>query len=218
MMMALLSNSLPCLEGPAFAGPFRALLQKVTLACMDEHSDEALMQTYQRGDAQAFETLYARHKGALYRFMLRSVSEPALAEELFQEAWFKLIRARSSYRPDAKFTTWLYRIAGNLLIDHYRKQGKWDEALEADGEALCLIAAADYEQPEVQTHANRQIQRLLDCLALLPAAQKQVFLLKEEAGLAIEEIANALSAGKEAIKSRMRYAVQKLRECMGDLL
>ena len=185
---------------------------------MDETADEELMLNYAKGNARAFEQLYTRHKGALYRFMLRSVSEPALAEELFQETWFKVIRARSSYRPDAKFTTWLYHIAGNILIDHYRKNGKWDEALEADEEALCTVPAVDYELPEQQTHANRQIQRLLDCLALLPAAQKQVFLLKEEAGLAIEEIAAALNAGKEAIKSRMRYAIQKLRECMGELL
>jgi RNA polymerase sigma-70 factor (ECF subfamily) len=185
---------------------------------MHDSADEQLMLAYRDGNAHAFEQLYARHKGALYRFMLRSVSKPALAEELFQDAWFKVIRARNSYQPNARFATWLYHIAGNILIDHYRKQGKWDESLEPDEDALCMVAAAGHEQPDEQTHAKRQMQQLLDCLALLPAAQKQVFLLKEEAGLAIEEIATHLNAGKEAIKSRMRYAVQKLRECMGELL
>ncbi|HXH72432.1 MAG TPA: RNA polymerase sigma factor [Mariprofundaceae bacterium] len=185
---------------------------------MQEATDEELMQAYRDGNARAFETLYARHKGALFRFMLRSCRTRAIAEELFQEAWLRVIHARNGYQPSAKFSTWLYHIASNLLIDHYRRNGKWDEYLEDDADAVLCVAAATFEQPELRAHANAQIRRLLECLAQLPAPQRQAFLLKEEAGLAIEEIAGTLGAGREAIKSRLRYAVQKLRDCMGELL
>jgi len=190
------------------------------MAAYDDVADEELMQAYQRGDARAFESLYARHKGALYRFMLRSCANPSTAEELFQEIWVRVIKARGGYRPAAKFATWLYRIASNRLIDHYRQQGKWDQYVEDDrlDEAADCVAAGEHEQPEQQAHSNRQMQRLLFCLEQLPAPQLQTFLLKEEAGLAIEEIAAAVSCDREAIKSRMRYAIRKLRQCMGSLL
>ena len=85
-----------------------------------EAPDEQLMLAYRDGDAGAFETLYARHRGALYRFVLRSINDRGIAEELFQEAWIRVIEARERYAPSAKFTTWLYTIAHNLLVDHWR--------------------------------------------------------------------------------------------------
>src|SRR4029079_9056991 len=84
---------------------------------------EELMIAYRDGDAGAFETLYARHRGALYRFVLRSLKDRSVAEELFQEAWIRVIEARERYAPSAKFTTWLYTIAHNLLVDHWRRKG-----------------------------------------------------------------------------------------------
>jgi len=190
------------------------------MAAYNDVADEELMLAYQRGDARAFESLYARHKGPLYRFMLRSCSHNDVAEEMFQDVWVRAIKARGGYRPVAKFSTWLYRIASNRLIDHYRQQGKWDQYLERDGadEVTDCVAAGEHEQPEQQAHANHQMQRLLFCLEQLPAPQLQTFLLKEEAGLAIEEISAAVSCDREAIKSRMRYAIRKLRQCMGELL
>lgn len=182
-----------------------------------ETSDEALMLRYRDGNAAAFEALYARHKGPLYRFMLRGSESKAVAEELFQDVWIRVIDARHRYETRAKFTTWLYRIAHNRLVDHYRRQGKWQPyADDGENETAIDCAVGDAQlEPENRTELNRLIQRLLDCLAQLPPPQRQVFLLKEEAGLALEAIAESIGSNKEAVKSRMRYAIRKLRHCMG---
>ena len=97
-----------------------------------EAGDEQLMLAYQEGGAAAFEELYKRHKGALFRFVLRSVREHALAEELYQEIWMRVIEARERYHPSArgagqnpaKFSTWLYTIAHNRIVDHWRKRAE----------------------------------------------------------------------------------------------
>jgi RNA polymerase sigma-70 factor (ECF subfamily) len=197
------------------------------MAMPDKPADEELMLSYKDGNSTAFEQLYLRHKGGLYRYMLRSCDSRAIAEELFQDVWISVIRTRASYKASALFATWLYRIASNRLTDHYRKSGKWDQYMESadddshengshQNRADCAVAAA-YEQPEEQAAINQQIQRLLYCLEQLPALQCQVFLLREEAGLKLEEIAKAIEASKEAVKSRMRYAITKLRHCMGEV-
>lgn len=194
------------------------------MAMDNEPTDEDLMISYKEGDSTSFEQLYLRHKGPLYRYMLRSCDSKAISEELFQDVWTSVIKTRVNYKASALFTTWLYRIASNRLTDHYRKVGKWDQYMDSADEddsheyrADCTVAAP-YEQPEHQTAINQQIQRLLFCLEQLPALQRQVFLLKEEAGLKLEEIAKAIESNREAVKSRMRYAITKLRHCMGSLL
>ncbi len=182
-------------------------------------SDEALMQAYAKDDARAFEILYARHKGTVYRLVLRSVGDSYVAEEIYQDVWLSIIKARKQYRPAAKFMTWVSRIATNRLIDHYRKSGQWEPYLSDDREAVEACAAGPaYHDPENMTHVRRQMARLLFCVEQLPPPQRQVFLLKEEAGLTLDEIAGIVSAGREAIKSRLRYAVQRLKACMGELL
>src|SRR6188508_1672712 len=97
-------------------------------------TDEQLMLAYAGGDAAAFEALYSRHKGPLFRFVLRSVKAPAQAEELFQEVWMRAIEARARYRPEAKFSTWLYTIAHNRLVDHWRSKGLTLVSLDVDGD------------------------------------------------------------------------------------
>src|SRR5688572_11572271 len=101
-----------------------------------EAPDEQLMLAYREGDAGAFETLYKRHRGALYRFVLRAVRQKASAEELYQEAWIRVIEARGRYTPQARFTTWLYTIAHNLLVDHWRKKGLTVVALDTEDVAI----------------------------------------------------------------------------------
>src|SRR6185295_7401960 len=95
-------------------------------------ADEELMAAYRGGDARAFETLYARHRTRLFRFVLRSIKSRALAEELYQEVWMRVIEARATYAPTARFTTWLYTIAHNQLVDHWRKRGLTLVPLEGD--------------------------------------------------------------------------------------
>jgi RNA polymerase sigma-70 factor (ECF subfamily) len=185
------------------------------MATPNKPTDEDLMLSYKDGDSTAFEQLYLRHKGGLYRFMLRSCDSKAIAEELFQDIWASVIKSRTHYKASALFTTWLYRIGSNRLTDHYRKIGKWDQYMEsADEENENCATAAPYKQPEHQAEINQQVKRLLFCIEQLPALQRQVFLLKEEAGLKLEEIAKAIEGNREMVKSRMRYAISKLRLCM----
>jgi len=168
------------------------------------------MLAYRGGDAGAFETLYRRHRGALYRFVLRSLKQRAAAEELFQEVWIRVIEARGRYSPQARFTTWLYTIAHNLLVDHWRRKGL--SLVQLDEELA--IAAAD--NPARQAEARESLARLLQALEALPPAQREAFLLHEEAGLSVAEIAAATGAGEEAAKSRLRYAMAKLKAAVED--
>ena len=175
-----------------------------------EAPDEELMLAYREGDAGAFETLYKRHRGALYRFILRSIRERGIAEELFQDAWIRVIEARSRYAPSARFTTWLYTIAHNLLVDHWRRKGLTLVELDADA------AGAAPDNPARQAEAREALARLMHALEQLPHAQREAFLLHEEAGLTVAEIAAVTGAGEEAAKSRLRYAMAKLKAAVDE--
>jgi RNA polymerase sigma-70 factor (ECF subfamily) len=168
------------------------------------------MLAYGRGDAGAFETLYRRHRGPLYRFVLRALKQRSAAEELFQEVWIRVIESRSRYAPQARFTTWLYTIAHNLLVDHWRKKGLSLVSLDAEDVPL------DSADPARQVEARESLERFLDMLEKLPAAQREAFLLHEEAGLTVAEIAAVTGAGAEAAKSRLRYAMAKLKAAVDE--
>ena len=181
-----------------------------------EAGDEQLMLAYRGGDAGAFESLYRRHKGGLFRFVLRSVRERAIAEELYQEIWMRVIEARARYEIQAKFATWLYAIAHNRIVDHWRKRGLQLVSLDdEEAEALQPRAAADYE-PDRVVEAKQGLASFALALEALPPAQREAFLLHQEAGMSVAEIAQATGANEEAAKSRLRYALSKLREAAGD--
>jgi RNA polymerase sigma factor (sigma-70 family) len=181
-----------------------------------ESSDEELMLGYRDGDAAAFDVLYARHKGGLYRYLQRQCRNAAAAEELFQDVWMNLIRARAGYTVQAKFTTYLYRLAHNRLIDHYRKnsQAAMSSFEDADGEALEDLADERALPPDAAHDSRQQALRLLELLAELPEAQREAFLLQQEGGMSVEEIARATGVNRETAKSRPRYAMAKLRQGM----
>jgi RNA polymerase sigma-70 factor (ECF subfamily) len=181
-----------------------------------EASDEELMQSYREGDAAAFDRLYARHRGALFRFVRRSVGERSLAEELYQEIWMRVIEARSRYQPRARFTTWLYTIAHNRLVDHWRKRGLALVSLDGGDDPPPEPDAGPAHNPERRLEARERLERFLGALEALPPAQREAFLLREEAGLSVAEIARATGADEEAAKSRLRYALAKLKEAAGD--
>ena len=183
-------------------------------------SDEDLMLAYAAGDAAAFDALYARHKGGVYRYLLRQCRQGGVADEMFQDVWMNLIRARASYAPTAKFTTWLYRIAHNRLIDHYRACGEVklvsaDDDAHAD--AVAAIPADRRDEPELRAGNHELGARLKSAVAALPAAQREAFLLQQEGGLSLAEIAELTGVGVETIKSRLRYALNKLRSDLSDL-
>ncbi len=187
-----------------------------------DDTDEALMLRYAQGDAAAFDTLYGRHRGGVFRYLLRHLTgNRAAAEELFQDIWMNLIGARGRYRVEAKFTTWLYTMAHNRVIDHYRRHRPLEVvSLDGgeDGDDPPEVAAPPTAQPERVAEARQQAARLLALLDALPAAQREAFLLHEEGGLSLEEIAAVTASDREAVKSRLRYAMDKLKRGMGELL
>jgi RNA polymerase sigma-70 factor (ECF subfamily) len=182
----------------------------------DESSDEALMLQYRDGDADAFEVLYARHKGALFRYCLRHCAERGTAEETFQDVWMRVIGARQRYEPRAKFSTWLYRIARNRVIDRYRADNPGRLQSLDDDDAVTEPAADPASEPDRRVSSSRQGMRLRELLAALPAEQRDVFLLHEEAGLGLDDIAQLSGVGRETAKSRLRYALSKLRAALRD--
>lgn len=168
------------------------------------------MAAYRDGNAGAFETLYTRHRGKLYRFVLRSVKTRGTAEELFQEVWMRVIEARGRYTPQARFTTWLYTIAHNLLTDHWRRKGLTLVELDEDTQAPAP------DDPARSAEARQALSRFAAALEALPPLQRQAFLLHEEGGLSIAEIAAAMGANEETAKSRLRYAMAKLKSAVDD--
>ena len=181
-----------------------------------ESSDEELMLHYRDGDAAAFDALYARHKGGVYRYLLRQCRDAAAAEEMFQDVWMNLIRARVGYTVQARFATYLYRLAHNRLIDHYRKSrpGAMVSLDAEDGEAP-VDPPDERERPQDEAlDARRQAARLMELIAALPEAQREAFLLQQEGGMSVEEIAQATGVTRETAKSRLRYAMSKLRRGM----
>lgn len=181
-------------------------------------SDEELMERYRDGDAAAFDALYGRHKGGVFRYLARQCGNRGIAEELFQDVWMNLIRARANYTVQAKFTTYLYRLAHNRLIDHYRAQSGNVPASfdDEDGPAVDNVAAARSDDPAVSADVRQQAQRMLQLIESLPAAQREAFLLQQESDMSIEDIAQATGVSRETAKSRLRYAVAKLREGMQE--
>ena len=192
-------------------------------------SDDALMRAFAQGAPRAFEQLYARHQAALYRFVRRllGVVCAAQVDEVFQDTWLRVIAARERWTPQgASFRTWLFTLAHHRAIDCLRKSGREvsqdrdddAEPWQPDGAPWLQWPAPDSADAEDRTFWRAAGQRLLDCLEGLPAAQKTVFLLHHEDGLSLAELAGALELGFETAKSRLRYAIAKLRGCMGAYL
>jgi len=167
------------------------------------------MLDFQAGRASAFEQLYARHRGPLYRFFARQVNA-MVVEDLFQETWLRIIRAREDYRAGAPFGAYLYRIAHNVLVDHYRRQANVATPVASDS----LDPPDGSPGPDEQAGEQQLRAAFLAALAALPAEQREAFLLHEEGGLTLEQIAKVVGTGRETIKSRLRYAVGRLRKAL----
>jgi RNA polymerase sigma-70 factor (ECF subfamily) len=179
-----------------------------------EESDEALMLAYRDGDAVAFERLHARHKGRLFRFVARSIRDEAIAGELYQEVWMRVIEARESYQPTAKFGTWLFTIAHHRMVDHWRRKGL--SIVSLDGDGAPEPQAPEAADPLRRLEGRQALERFAAALAALPAAQREAFLLREEADLSLAQIAAVTGVDEEAAKSRLRYAVAKLKRALAD--
>ena len=165
------------------------------------------MQAYLAGEPRAFEQLYARHRGALYRYFSRQLSADAAAD-CFQKVWLKLIQNRARYRAEGRFSAYLFRIAHNTLMDHYR------------GHRLATVAGSPADEPTAPSEQQppealerRSLRhRLLQLIEELPIHQRQVWLMQQESDLSLKEIAELTGSSSEGVKSRLRYAREKLRK------
>ena len=181
--------------------------------------DVSLMLRYRDGDPDAFAALYSRHKGPLYRYLLRHVRNAGAAADLFQEVWSRLIAARARYQPRAKFATFLFQIAHNCAMDFFRRNANSRSSLhgnDADAQ-LSEAEAPEDERPDRVAEFAEQRSALLAAMDALPREQREAFLLHEESGLTIEEIARVTDVPVETAKSRLRYAVRKLKNSLATV-
>ncbi len=172
------------------------------------------MLAYAQGNALAFELLYARHKLIVYRFFIKQQLTLAVAEELTHDTWLRIINAREHYVASAKFTTYLFTIARHIFIDFQQKKSTQCEITDRDDvldESLQSSSFTNEDDKKQQLNIAIKQQILL-----LPYDQREVFLLKQEAGFSIEDIAKITEQNKESVKSRWRYAIKKMREGLSD--
>ena len=181
----------------------------------DSPSDEALLARYRTGDSAAFEALYARHRQGLYRFLVSLSNKAELAEEIYQETWLSLIRSASQPQGRATFRTWLFQIARNRLIDHWRKHGAQQPLHDSYDEQTHAVSD-EATDPEQLLSLSRDSQRLESALQTLPEDQREVFLLRLHGELEVPQIAALTGAPLETVKSRLRYAQQKLRRLLAE--
>jgi RNA polymerase sigma-70 factor (ECF subfamily) len=195
---------------------------------MSDQTDEQLMHAYREGNPRAFELLLARHERKVWNFLRRSVGDPTTAEDLLQEVFLRVIKARADsvdWKGEAKFTTWVYAIARNLCIDHarravHRDARSLDAPTRADDEASETLydrMADDARDAEGQASDGQVRARVDEAVAALPPDQREVFLLREVMEMPFAEIATVVGAPEPTVKSRMRYALERLREALDDL-
>lgn len=191
---------------------------------MSERTDEQLMHKYANGDAGCFDLLYSRHKGSLYRYIKRQINDAATANDLYQGVWEKIIKARRKYKTSTPFKAWMFRIAHNHIIDHYRRQKPVEAMDETQLDSANLSERQHNPQPSAYGHVSdnppepsqalieeQQQRHLLQQIAALPEDQRSTLLLKLESGLKMEQIAALTGVNRETVKSRLRYAVNKLK-------
>jgi RNA polymerase sigma-70 factor (ECF subfamily) len=188
-------------------------------------SDEHLMHAFAGGDSAAFTRLYDRHERATWRFIRHRLGarHEGAADDVLQETWISVARAAPRYVATARFTTWLFTVARNRVIDHLRAQAGAMTSIDAplpgvhaddddDGERWADRVAADAaDGPLARIESRQQAEAFLEALAQLPEAQREAFVLQAEGGLSVDEVASATGVGAETAKTRLRYAKAKLR-------
>lgn len=188
---------------------------------MSDPRDERLLAAYRAGDVEAFEALLRRYRVPLFNVILRLVRDRGRAEEIYQDVWLKVIERSGEFRGDAKFSTWLYTIARNLCIDHQRKaklrrHASLDQPIS--GSEPPLVGRVPNPGPSPQALAMGGLARAQIAAAVegLPDDQREVFLLRHLQGLAFREIAEVVGASTNTVKSRMRYALERLQAALSD--
>lgn len=177
------------------------------------------MTAFGRGEAAAFDVLYQRHRTWLYNTLCRQLLDRSKADDVFQETWLSLIRSASRYEPKAKFSTWLYLLARQRLVDEWRRINpnlestpfNHADADETENPPWTAILADDSADPMRQVERQQLIAQLEQAINSLPALQREALLLAEYGELSLEEIARATGSTRETVKSRLRYGRGKLQ-------
>jgi RNA polymerase sigma-70 factor (ECF subfamily) len=197
----------------------------VTLA--REISDEILMIRFQRGDRTAFTALVRRHQTSLYNFAFRQLRVQSVAEDVVQDAFVRVVQNAAEFKHEARFTTWLYTITRNLCIDQMRKRAlrkhaSLDDAKaggkgeEGDGPTLGEQTADSRASVEREATGTELKERIAKAVDTLPDDQREVFLMREVANLPFKEIAEITGVPENTVKSRMRYALERLQQALSE--
>lgn len=189
---------------------------------MTDSTDEELLLAYQKGDTTAFKVLFERYRGPLFNFLLRRVRERTRAEELYQDVWTKVIERSDEFRGDSKFSTWIYTIARNRCIDHsrrmkFRSHRSLDSARPGSDQPMVERISNPAPGTDDLATATTLKERIARAVEELPEEQQEVFLMRQLQGLAFQEIADVVSVPVNTVKSRMRYALERLQNQLGDL-
>ena len=183
-----------------------------------QEADEDLMVRYQQGEVRAFEILLGRHRKAVFNFILRYVGDKETAEDLLQETFMRVIKGADAYKRQAKFTTWLYTIARNLCVDQtrrrkHRKHASLDAPMGTEDDSGTLLdVVPSGEMASDRKSVNKQLyQRLQGAIGALSEEQREVFLMREFLDMPFKQIADVVGVPENTVKSRMRYALEKLR-------
>lgn len=158
---------------------------------------------------EAFNCLYQRHRAPLYRYLLRMCRDEILANDLYQGTWEKILKAASSYRTTTPFKPWMYVIARNHLADHFRRHRVTEEWQDER-------AVSEDAGPEDQMQRDQKSLQLTAAVERLPREQREALMLKLEAGMSVETIAQITGVNAETAKSRLRYAVKKLQNQLNE--
>jgi RNA polymerase sigma-70 factor (ECF subfamily) len=187
-------------------------------------TDEALMIRFQRGDRAAFALLVRRHQGPLYNFALRHLRAPQLAEDVVQDAFVRVVQNAGEFKHEARFTTWVYTITRNLCIDQLRKRAlrkhpsldQEKPGEEGDGPTLGEQTADTRASVERDATGSELKERIAKAVEELPEEQREVFLMREVANLPFKEIADVTGVPENTVKSRMRYALERLQQALSE--
>jgi RNA polymerase sigma-70 factor (ECF subfamily) len=182
------------------------------------------MVRFQGGDRAAFGLLVRRHQSPLYNFALRHLGSAPAAEDVVQDAFVRVVRNAGDFKHAARFSTWLYTIARNLCVDHarkgaHRKHPSLDQPKRsAEGDGPTLGDQTGDQGPSVERSAgSTEIgARVAEAVEALPEEQREVFLMREVSGLPFKEIAEIVGVPENTIKSRMRYALERLQAALSE--
>jgi RNA polymerase sigma factor (sigma-70 family) len=180
-------------------------------------TDQSLMQRFADGDADAFECLYRRHELRVWRYLERAVRDRAVADDLMQDVWFAVAREAPRYRPTARFTTWLFTLAHNRMIDWFRASRPQVRLDDTDEDGAQAVALTDSRPgPLENVSAGQDAAAVLEAVSRLPPLQQEAFVLHADGGLSVEEIAEVTGSSFETTKSRLRYARARLRQLLAE--